>query len=31
VGAAYDAKPAPRSWQYMQDFFQEILAAQGSG
>jgi dienelactone hydrolase len=28
-GVAYDARAARRSWRYMQDFFQEILAAQG--
>ncbi len=26
-GVAYDARAAQRSWRYMQDFFQEILAA----
>jgi len=29
-GVAYDAKAAQRSWQYMQDFFQEIFAGKGS-
>jgi dienelactone hydrolase len=28
-GVAYNAKAAHRSWQYMQDFFREIFAAQG--
>jgi dienelactone hydrolase len=29
-GVAYNAKAARRSWQYMQDFFQEIFAAKGT-
>jgi dienelactone hydrolase len=28
-GVAYDARAARRSWQYMQDFFREILAVKG--